>query len=130
WLARIDEAADAAGSRRIRGDDPVGSLLPLERAIALTAVAAAGRAPVLVLDVVDPFPDAAAERAFLAALPALVHESTTVLLGAPWFPDEHGIPGRPTVRLRLVAEDDAPAPDDAERPDIDQPVTTGKETRR
>jgi RND superfamily putative drug exporter len=86
--------------------------------------------------VVDPFPDAAAERAFLAALPALVHESTTVLLGAPWFPDEHGIPGRPTVRLRLAA-DDAPA-DDAPAPggdgdgdtDTDQPVTTGKETRR
>ncbi|MDO4026994.1 MMPL family transporter [Clavibacter michiganensis] len=131
WLGRIDQAADAAGARRIGADDPVGSLLPLERAIALTAVAAAGRAPVLVLDVVDPFPDAAAERAFLAALPALVHESTTVLLGAPWFPDEHGIPGRPTLRLRLSADDaPAPAPDAVERPDIDQPVTTGKETRR
>jgi RND superfamily putative drug exporter len=127
WLARIEQAADAAGARRIGADDPVGSLLPLERAIALTAVAASGRAPVLVLDVVDPFPDAAAERAFLAALPALVHESTTVLLGAPWFPDEHGIPGRPTVRLRLAAGD---APDATDPADIDQPATTGKETRR
>jgi RND superfamily putative drug exporter len=82
---------------------------------------------------VDPFPDAAAERAFLAALPALVHESTTVLVGAPWFPDEHGIPGRPTVRLRLAA-DDAPTagdPRDTGDPaDIDQPATTVEETRR
>jgi RND superfamily putative drug exporter len=127
WLARIEQATDAAGARRVGADDPVGSLLPLERAIALTAVAASGRAPVLVLDVVDPFPDAAAERAFLAALPALVHESTTVLVGAPWFPDEHGIPGRPTVRLRLAADD---APDAGDPADIDQPATTVEETRR
>jgi RND superfamily putative drug exporter len=79
---------------------------------------------VLVLDVVDPFPDADAERAFLAALPALVHESTTVLLGAPWFPDDHGIPGRPTVRLRLGADDPAA------RTDIDQHATTAEENLR
>ncbi|OUE29463.1 hypothetical protein BFL35_15115 [Clavibacter michiganensis] len=81
----------------------------------------------LVLDVVDPFPDAAAERAFLVALPELVHESTTVLLGAPWFPDDHGIPGRPTVRLRLGADDGTAASA------ADQPVTTVptvEETRR
>jgi len=96
-----------------------------------------------VLDVVDPFPDAAAERAFLRALAALVHESTTVVLGAPGFPDDHGMPGRPTVRLRL-AVDDGPAASarpldadhdvaehgDAEHLDIDTHVTTGKETRR
>ena len=60
------------------------------------------------------------------------------MLGAPWFPDDHGIPGRPTVRLRLGA-DDVPAHDArplaaehpaAEHSDIDPHVTTGKETRR
>jgi hypothetical protein len=83
--AAIDEAWNqlpmgAADARPVAANDTVAELPRLQRAVALAALAAVERTPVLVLDTGDGFPGSDEERAFAAAVRSLVHQGTTVLL--------------------------------------------------
>jgi putative drug exporter of the RND superfamily len=81
----IDEAwnqlpMDAADARPVAADSTIAELPRLQRAVALAALAAVERTPVLVLDTGDGFPGSDEERAFIAAVRSLVHVGTAVLL--------------------------------------------------
>jgi len=66
----------------IRADTIVGHLPPLERAVAIAAVAIAERTPVVMLDL-DAFAGSDDGRIFLETLWRLAPESTTIFVGSP-----------------------------------------------
>jgi hypothetical protein len=89
-------------ARPVTPGSTVAELPRLHRAVALAALAAVERTPVLVLDTGDGFPGTDEERAFAAAVRSLVHQGTTVLLlSADPLEDRDG----PGPRIALTASD-------------------------
>jgi RND superfamily putative drug exporter len=81
WLARVDSVLGSGHS--ISPRSTIGQLPQLERAVALSAVALAEHTPVVILDLLDAFADAADEARFLVALDRLAPATTTIVLGSP-----------------------------------------------
>jgi RND superfamily putative drug exporter len=103
----IDEAWNqlpmgAADARPVAAHDTVAELPRLQRAVALAALAAVERTPVLVLDTGDGFPGSDEEGAFAAAVRSLVHQGTTVLLLSAHPLEDRDRPG---PRIALTASD-------------------------
>jgi RND superfamily putative drug exporter len=82
WIERIAAvlARVVPDQDRVSAASVVGSLPQLQRAVVLAAAALAEQAPVVLLDIVDPLPEADA-RALIVALEALAPGATTVVLG-------------------------------------------------
>ena len=103
----IDEAwnqlpMEAGDARPVAASSTLAELPRLQRAVALAALAAVERTPVLVLETGDGFPSSDEERAFVAAVRALVHVGTAVLLlGADPLEERDG----PGPRIVLAASD-------------------------
>jgi RND superfamily putative drug exporter len=90
WVDRINvvlvELAAAHPGRTpvsVQAASRVEDLPQLERAVALSAVALAEGTPVVVLDQLDAFAEAADESAFLLALDGLAGTRTTIVFGTP-----------------------------------------------
>jgi putative drug exporter of the RND superfamily len=81
WLARVDSVLGSGHS--ISPRSTIEQLPQLERAVALSAVALAEHTPLVMLDLLDAFADAADEARFLVALDRLAPATTTIVLGSP-----------------------------------------------
>ena len=85
WVARVKDAL--AGLDRptaeVTAETPVSSLPQLERAVAVAALALSERTPVVILDTLDSFSDAADAADFLRVLDRLAPATTTLVVGSP-----------------------------------------------
>ena len=81
WITRINAAlGESAGARVMTAQSTLGQLPPLERAVALAAVALAERAPI-VMPQRDTFASDDDAAAFIAALCRLAPADTTIVVG-------------------------------------------------
>jgi RND superfamily putative drug exporter len=80
WIERINSVLEDSP---VNPRTTVEQLPQLQRAVALAAVALAESAPIVVLDLLDPFGDSRDEDAFLRAIDQLAPASTTLLVGLP-----------------------------------------------
>jgi RND superfamily putative drug exporter len=101
WLERANAVLDGSPISR---DATIEQLPQLHRAVALASVAFAELTPIVMLDVLDAFADAADEVAFLAAIDQLAPATTTVFVGLPASPRPFAV-GRPVVELQLDRRD-------------------------
>jgi RND superfamily putative drug exporter len=85
WVARVRDTL--AGLDRptaeVTAETPVSSLPQLERAVAVAAQARSERTPVVILDTLDSFSDAADAADFLRVLDRLAPATTTLVVGSP-----------------------------------------------
>lgn len=79
----IDRANAALGSDALSEHTPLRELQQHDRAVALATVALAEGAPVVVLDVFDPFAEEADELSLVQALCRMAPTTTTIIIGTP-----------------------------------------------